>query len=396
LRDWVRSEWERLGGLALVMLPLTLLFAVATWFRRALYTLRILPRWRAPVPVIVVGNISVGGTGKTPLTLAILELLQGRGFTPGAVARGYGRVPPRENDPDGVVRVYPDLATPELFGDEPVVIARRSRVPVYISPDRPAAARALVAAHPEVDVIVSDDGLQHYALARDVEIAVVDGERRFGNGLLLPSGPLRERVSRLKRVDAVVVNGGSSDIRWNDHQFAMRLGAERFSRLTSNQEVAPNEFALLARGRQVVAIAVLLPSARHPELSAILKLTEEINAELTAHTMEEEEVLFPYIKTLVAAVNNGEQADLSHFGSIQNLINTMETEHELVGRRLEAIRLLSNNYSLPEDACGSYGLLYKMLAEFEDDLHTHVHLENNILFPKALKMEEMMKRGKLS
>jgi len=251
----VRSEWERLGGLALVMLPLTLLFAVATWFRRALYTLRILPRWRAPVPVVVVGNISVGGTGKTPLTLAILDLLQSRGFTPGAVARGYGRVPPRENDPDGVVRVYPDLATPELFGDEPVVIARRSRVPVYISPDRPAAARALVAAHPEVDVIVSDDGLQHYALARDVEIAVVDGERRFGNGLLLPSGPLREPVSRLKRVDAVVVNGGSSDIRWNDHQFAMRLGAERFSRLTSNQEVAPNEFALLARGRQVVAIA---------------------------------------------------------------------------------------------------------------------------------------------
>jgi len=137
-------------------------------------------------------------------------------------------------------------------------------------------------------------------------------------------------------------------------------------------------------------------SIRHPELSAIWKLTEEINAELTAHTMEEEEVLFPYIKTLVAAVNNGEQADLSHFGSIQNLINTMETEHELVGRRLEAIRLLSNNYSLPEDACGSYGLLYKMLAEFEDDLHTHVHLENNILFPKALKMEEMMKGGKLS
>jgi tetraacyldisaccharide 4'-kinase len=204
---------------------------------------------------VVVGNISVGGTGKTPLTLAILDLLQAKGFTPGAIARGYGRVPPRENDPHGVVRVYPDLATPELFGDEPVVIARRSRVPVYISPDRPAAARALVSAHPEVDVLVSDDGLQHYALDRDVELAVVDGERGFGNGLLLPSGPLREPVSRLKRVDAVVVNGGSSDTRWNEHQFAMRLGAERFSSLTSNQEVAPQEFALMARGRQVIAVA---------------------------------------------------------------------------------------------------------------------------------------------
>ena len=134
---------------------------------------------------------------------------------------------------------------------------------------------------------------------------------------------------------------------------------------------------------------------RHPELPAIWKLTEEINAELTTHMIKEEELLFPSIKALADAVNNAEQADLSHFGeSIQNLISALETEHELAGRNLEAIRLLSNNYSLPGDACGSYDLLYKMLAEFEDDLHTHVHLENNILFPKALKMEEMMKGRK--
>jgi tetraacyldisaccharide 4'-kinase len=255
VRDWVQSEWERLGGLALVLLPFTVVFAAATALRRGLYRLRLVPRWRARVPVIVVGNITVGGSGKTPLTLAILELLQSRGYTPGAIARGYGRVPPRENDPNGVVRVYPDIATPELFGDEPVVIARRSRVPVYISPDRPAAARALLAAHPEVNVLVSDDGLQHYGLARDIELAVVDGERRFGNGLLLPSGPLREPVSRLKRVDAVVVNGGADDTRWSGRQFAMRLGGERFCKLTSNQELAPAEFALMARGRQVVALA---------------------------------------------------------------------------------------------------------------------------------------------
>ncbi|HST02995.1 MAG TPA: tetraacyldisaccharide 4'-kinase, partial [Usitatibacter sp.] len=199
---WLEREWQRLGGVALLGLPLALLMGLTVALRRFAYRVRILPAWRARVPVIVVGNITVGGTGKTPLTLAILEILERRGFNPGVVSRGYGRVPRGVNDPMGVVRVYPDVATPEHFGDEPVMIARRSRVPVYVSPDRPAAARALLEAHPEVDVLVSDDGLQHYALARDIEIAVVDGERRFGNGLLLPSGPLREPVSRLACVDA--------------------------------------------------------------------------------------------------------------------------------------------------------------------------------------------------
>ena len=191
MREWLQSEWERRGGGALVFLPLAILFRLATALRRGLYAARILPRWLPPVPPIVVGNITVGGTGKTPLAIAILDLLQRHGYNPGVIARGYGRVPPREHDPRGVVRVYPDIATPELFGDEPVLIARRSRVPVYISPDRAAAARALLEAHPEVDVLVSDDGLQHYALGRHVEIAVVDGDRKFGNGLPLPSGPLR-------------------------------------------------------------------------------------------------------------------------------------------------------------------------------------------------------------
>ena len=257
MRAWFDSEWQKLGGGALIFLPLTVIFAAAVALRRMLYRARILPAWRASVPVIVVGNISVGGTGKTPLALAILDLLQRRGWNPGVIARGYGRVPPGEHDPRGVVRVYPDIATPELFGDEPVLIARRSRVPEYVSPDRPAAARALLAAHPEVDVLVSDDGLQHYALARDVELAVVDGERRFGNGLMLPSGPLREPVSRLKSVDAVVVNGGAlAGLESPGRRtFAMHLASERFSRLASNQDLAPAEFGLMARGRQVVAVA---------------------------------------------------------------------------------------------------------------------------------------------
>ena len=252
---WLQSEWQKLGGGALVLLPLTLVFAVVTLARRFLYRSGVLRAWRAPVPVVVVGNISVGGSGKTPLVLEILEILQARGFNPGVVARGYGRVPPTESDPRGVVRVYPDVATPEHFGDEPVMIARRSRVPVYISPDRPAAVRALLEAHPETDVVVSDDGLQHYALARDVEIAVVDGERRFGNGLLLPSGPLREPRSRLTRVDAVVVNGGADDTLFAPTQFDMRLGTERFLSLTSVEQLEAREFALRARGRDVAAVA---------------------------------------------------------------------------------------------------------------------------------------------
>jgi tetraacyldisaccharide 4'-kinase len=252
---WLEREWQRLGGGALILLPLTLLFMAVVALRRLAYRAKLLPAWRAPVPVVVVGNITAGGTGKTPLTLAVVEALTRAGFTPGVISRGYGRVPRGVNDPLGVVRVYPDAATPEHFGDEPVLIALRSRVPVYVSPDRPAAARALLQSHPEVDVLVSDDGLQHYALARDVEIAVVDGERRFGNGLMLPSGPLREPVSRLASVDAVVVNGGWSDSIPGPRQFAMTLGGERFVALAGNQQLSPQEFALTARGRNVAAVA---------------------------------------------------------------------------------------------------------------------------------------------
>ncbi len=258
---WFEREWQRLGGGALVFLPLAVIFWAASALRRAAYRSGLLEPWKAPVPIVVVGNITAGGTGKTPLTIAIVELLKARGFTPGVVSRGYGSIPPTEQDPSGVVRVFPERATPEHFGDEPVMIARRCQVPVFISPDRPAAVRALLQAIPGIDVVVSDDGLQHYALARDVEIAVVDGELRFGNGLPLPSGPLREPVSRLRTVDAVVVNGGNSDLIPAPRQFAMHLGEERFVRIADREEREPREFAELVRGRDVAAIAGIA----HPE-----------------------------------------------------------------------------------------------------------------------------------
>lgn len=127
---------------------------------------------------------------------------------------------------------------------------------------------------------------------------------------------------------------------------------------------------------------------RHPELNRVHQLVEAIAAELTAHTMKEEKILFPYIKTLAGAKNNGAQTVQNPFGSIQSPIGMMEMEHEMVAKDLEEIRSITDNYTLPEDVCASYTLLYKMLDEFENDLHIHVHLENNILFPKAIELEK--------
>ena len=299
MRAWLESEWQRLGGGALIFFPLALIFRAIVAVRRFAYRVHILPAWRARVPVVVVGNITVGGNGKTPLVIEILEILMRRGWTPGVVARGYGRVPRREHDPLGVVRVYPDVTTPEHFGDEPVVIARRSRVPVYVSPDRAAAARALLEAHPEVDVLVSDDGLQHYALARDVELAVVDGERRFGNGLMLPAGPLREPVSRLREVDAAVVNGGWSDTVPAPRQFAMTLGRERFLALAGNEELSPQEFALAARGRSVAAVAGIGNPSRFFDHLATLGVAAKRIAFDDHHAFQPQELKLPGTEVIV-------------------------------------------------------------------------------------------------
>jgi tetraacyldisaccharide 4'-kinase len=176
--------------------PLSLAFRAIVAARRALYRTGVLRIERMSVPVVVVGNITVGGTGKTPLVIALCEALRDRGFHPGAVSRGYG------GSAQGPRAVAAD-DDPALVGDEPLLIAEAG-LPVFIGADRPAAARALLRAHPQCDVIVCDDGLQHYRLARDVEIAVVDDMRGLGNGLMLPAGPLREPASRLREVDAVV------------------------------------------------------------------------------------------------------------------------------------------------------------------------------------------------
>ena len=188
--------WQRRGALAWALTPLAAVFAAVSGARRAAFAAGWLKSVRVGVPVVVVGNVTVGGTGKTPTVIALVEALRAAGFSPGVVSRGYGAKIERPTP------VTPDTP-PRLCGDEPLLIARRTGVPVWVSPDRVAAATALCGAHRDVDVIVSDDGLQHYRLERDVEIVVFD-HRLGGNGFLLPAGPLREPLSR--RRDATLVN----------------------------------------------------------------------------------------------------------------------------------------------------------------------------------------------
>ena len=199
VRDWYAP---RLTPLTTALAPIAPLFRAVTAARRGLYRAGALRSDRLPVPVVVIGNITVGGSGKTPLAIALAEALAARGWHPGLVSRGYGAA---NSSPRAVTG--DDIA--DQVGDEPLLLARTG-FPVWIGVDRPRAARGLLAAHPGCDVIVTDDGLQHYALARDVEIAVVDASRGLGNGLLLPAGPLRESRSRLREVDAVVLLGDAA------------------------------------------------------------------------------------------------------------------------------------------------------------------------------------------
>lgn len=192
--------WYRPHPARWLLWPLSQLFAAVAGLRRLGYRRGWLRSERLPVPVMVVGNITAGGTGKTPLVIWLVEQLRARGWRPGIVSRGYGgrsKHWPREVGAD---------SNPAEVGDEPVLLARRLGCPVVVGPRRIEAARSLLAHH-DVNVVVADDGLQHYALQRDVEIAVIDGARGLGNGMRLPAGPLREAPSRLNEVDLVVING---------------------------------------------------------------------------------------------------------------------------------------------------------------------------------------------
>lgn len=253
--------WQSRGLAAILLYPVSMLFAALSGLRRAMYRTGLLRAQRMPVPVVVVGNVAVGGSGKTPVVMWLVEALRAAGFTPGIVSRGHG------GSVAGVALVPVD-GDAARFGDEPVLLARSTGCPVVIGVDRPAAARELLAHH-ACDVIVADDGLQHYRLARDVEIIVVD-ERVLGNGWLLPAGPLREGVGRLGEADIVIAHGDLSPALRESlglvAVFGMHLLGEDCERIDGSETRPAASFA----GRRVHAVAGIgRPERFFEQLAAI-------------------------------------------------------------------------------------------------------------------------------
>ncbi|WP_020408753.1 tetraacyldisaccharide 4'-kinase [Hahella ganghwensis] len=238
-RLWYERSLWRLICLPF-FLPLTFIYVLVVYCRKCYFLFFVRRQSQCSVPVIVVGNISVGGTGKTPLTLALIRYFHGRGYRVGVISRGYG------GKPD----VYPHKVLPTddpgTCGDEPLLISQRTGAPVVIDPDRVAALRFVMESS-ECDLVISDDGLQHLNLQRDVEIVVVDARRGLGNGWCLPAGPLREPASRLKSVDFVIANGEGSI----PANYQMQLAPSRLVAVSGHDSRLTNDFA----GKRVHGVA---------------------------------------------------------------------------------------------------------------------------------------------
>ncbi len=246
----VQAFWSRKGLFNFLLLPFSLLFVMAVLLRRNLYRWGVLSSDHPGVPVIVVGNLTVGGSGKTPFVIWLVEWLKSQGRSPGVVSRGYGR---RNN---GLCSVSADSTADEV-GDEPLLIHDKTGVPVVVGADRLAAARLLHASHLEVDVIVSDDGLQHYRLQRDMELVLADARSLFGNGWLLPAGPLREPVSRLGKSNALILSQRddvTSDVKASVPVFSVRHEPAGFRKLASGEFV---ELLPVSGDRQIQAVAAI-------------------------------------------------------------------------------------------------------------------------------------------
>lgn len=240
LHDWVVTTWYGGTGRGRWLLPFAWLFAGLSSLRRMLYERGLLSRYRSRRLVVIVGNLTAGGTGKTPFVIWLAGELARRGLEAGVALRGY-------KGAHGGARRLTDADSASDAGDEAMMIRRRLAVPVAVAPRRADAVRLLEG---DCDVIVCDDGLQHYALERDVEIVVVDGMRGFGNGLRLPAGPLRESVSRLEEADAVIINGAGFDL---PGAIRMRLEPVAVVAFRDGSRHALSEYS----GREVVAAAAI-------------------------------------------------------------------------------------------------------------------------------------------
>lgn len=245
MHQWLQKQWTTYTVWHLLLVPIAMLFGIFSAIRRSLYRFNILKSYKLPVPVIVVGNINVGGTGKTPLVIWLVQQLISAGYKPGVISRGYG----------GAAK-HPQLVTASSgahqVGDEPVLIAMRADCPVAVSKNRVNAGQYLLARFPDCNILISDDGLQHYRMCRDAEIVVYDAEKAFGNRMLLPAGPLRETVARLKTVSAVVSNGGTHASIAAKNSFSMQLLSEDFYQLPQPSTKAT---ASMLAGKKILAIA---------------------------------------------------------------------------------------------------------------------------------------------
>jgi tetraacyldisaccharide 4'-kinase len=318
--DFPAQHWYRLSPLSMLLAPLSLVFGLIVRVRRLAYRAGWFRAERLRVPVVVVGNLTVGGAGKTPLVLWLERELRRRGFRPGIVSRGYGGA-------GATPSAVPRGGDPALFGDEPVLLAERAACPVWIGADRAAAARALLAAHPDCDVIVLDDGLQHYRLARDVEIAVED-ERGHGNGLLLPAGPLREPASRA--VDATVINGAPA----RPGTFAMRLVPAGLHALdATRRRIDPGELV----GKRVHAVAGIGNPARFFATLAQTGIVAETHAFPDHHPFAAADLAFADADLVVMTEKDAVKCERLGVGSLAALRVDAEVDPklaEVVARKL--------------------------------------------------------------
>ncbi len=243
LESFLHHQWDRRGLISWLLLPASAIFMAAAKYKQK----KTVPV-KVRVPVVVVGNIYVGGTGKTPVTIALVKELQERGWNPGVISRGY------KGKTDQPVEVH-STSNPDIVGDEPLLIRKSTKVPTFVCKKRVQAAEALLRKYPEVDILISDDGLQHYELHRDFEIAVI-GARGLGNEWVLPAGPLREPPSRLDKVDALVLNATEDTIKSSTPRYVATSGFTNAIKYCNGEVISLDTLSRIQHKKQLSAAAV--------------------------------------------------------------------------------------------------------------------------------------------
>lgn len=323
LRIWFERQWQTTGWAQCLLRPLAWLFALLALTRRFCYHIGLFSSQALPVPVIVVGNISVGGVGKTPLVIYLAQQLKLAGYAPGILSRGYGGQQAGEVTPDSL---------PQVFGDEPVLMARRTGCPVWVNSSRVAGGLALLNKHPQVNVVICDDGLQHYALQREIEIAVVQRPLGLGNGRLLPAGPLREPLGRLQQVDVVVESGQLAFAASHVPAYQLRL---RPGVWTSVSDFTSETSTPALRKQALVAMAGIGHPQRFFDMLDTLELAVEQRALPDHHAYTREDFESLYGKTIL--MTEKDAVKCQHLGLNNAWFLPVSAELQPVGHELPLI-----------------------------------------------------------